>query len=158
MLDWTRWDPFRDFAALRREMDRLIEQTFNVAATAGTRWAGVRTLPVDVYETPDAFVIKASVPGADPDSVTITFEQNVVTIRGQIPGPSEQERDYTWHIHELGHGEFARTIALPLAVQADQAEATYTNGLLMLRVPKAPEVRPRQIRISSQPALTGQTS
>ena len=113
----TRWEPFRDFVTLRQAMDRLFEEAM-VNPSRG--WDGQRGgyLPLDIYTTPDAIVIRASVPGVNPDDVEVTVEGNTVMIRGEIK-PAKVDDGATWLVQEQRYGAFARTIDLAMPVQAD---------------------------------------
>ncbi len=143
----TLWEPIRDSLTLRQAMDRLFEDAF---VQPRPRYAeqerGALYLPVDAYETPEEVVIFASLPGVNPDDVDITFEQDTVTIKGEIK-PAKEEAN--WVIHERAHGPFARTLTFNVPVQADKAEATFGDGVLMLRIPKSEQVRPRQIKVKT---------
>ncbi|MBI4498760.1 MAG: Hsp20/alpha crystallin family protein [Chloroflexi bacterium] len=148
----TRWDPFAEFNAMRNVMDRVLEETFRRSPL----WSGnggdgevVRPLPVDAYETPEALFVRAMVPGATPDQVNITFEQGTLTIRAHIPNPAEgqQGQEYHWLHHELGHGDFSRSLTLPGAWDMDHAEAQFAHGILTLRVPKAEAAKPLKIAV-----------
>jgi HSP20 family protein len=151
-----RWDPFSDFASLREMMDRVFEDVF-VQPTRyfTTRWSGVRALPLDMYETKDAVIVRASVPGVNPEDVDISIDQGVLTIRGRVPSivDNEQAKEYTWYLHEMGHGDFARSVTLSAPVDAAKAEATYDRGILTLTIPKAEEAKPKQIKIRTSPVL-----
>lgn len=145
----TRWEPFRDFVTLRQAMDRLFEDALvNTAATwdpAGQRGS---QLPLDVYTTKDAIMVRASVPGVNSDEVEITVEGSIVAIRGETQ-LEKVEEGTTWLVQEQRHGAFARTIDLAMPVQADKAEARFENGILMLTLPKAEEIKPKIIKVKS---------
>ena len=106
-------------------------------------------LPLDVYATGNDVVITAAVPGLGPDDIQITFDQGVVTIAGQLANVagSEEGKSATWYLHELPHGSFQRSVTLPFEVNPDAAEATFEYGVLRLRLPKAEQARPRQIKV-----------
>lgn len=143
----TRWEPFQDFVTLRQAMDRLFEDA--MVNTSHT-WDGQRTghLPLDIYTTKDTIVIRASVPGVNPDEVEITVEGSTVIIRGETK-PQKAEDGATWLVQEQRHGAFARTIDLAMPVQADKAEAKFENGVLTLTIPKAEEIKPKIIKVKS---------
>jgi len=141
----SRWEPMSDLMTLRQAMDRLFEDSF---VRAG-RLLDVGTaayLPVDVYTTRDAVVIRASVPGVNPDDMEITVEGDTVTIRGEFK-PAQEEGNYL--LQERRYGPFARSIELSIPVQADKADAVFKNGLLTLTIPKAEEVKPKIIKVKA---------
>jgi HSP20 family protein len=144
----TVWEPFRDMMTLRQAMDHLFEDSF---VRAFPRWndgqRGTLYLPVDAYETDDEIVVNTSLPGMKPDDVEITFEADTLTIKGEIKPPIE---NVNYVIRERTFGPFARTLTFNVPVQADKAEATFESGVLTLTVPKAEEVRPRQIKVKTK--------
>jgi HSP20 family protein len=139
----SRWEPMNDLMTLRQAMDRLFEDSFVRPGRSLDR-SPVTPLPVDVYATPEAVVVRASVPGINPDDVEITIEGSRVTIRGETQ-PQKEEGDYL--LQEQRYGPFARTLDLALPVQADKAEASFKNGLLTLTIPKAEEIKPKTIKV-----------
>ncbi|MCI0477326.1 MAG: Hsp20/alpha crystallin family protein [Anaerolineales bacterium] len=145
MSSLMRWDPFRDGLSLREAMDRLFEDSFVRPSRAAHESTGAY-LPLDIYTTKDAVVIRASVPGIKPDEVEITIEGNTITLRGEIK-PSQEEG--TFLLQEQRYGPFARSIELALPVQADKAEAKFENGVLALTIPKAEEIKPKIIKVKS---------
>ena len=141
----TRWEPMNDLISLRQAMDRLFEDSFVRPGRVLDR-SSVTQLPLDVYATQDAVIVRASVPGVNPDDVEITIEGSRLTIRGEIK-PQKDEGDYL--LQEQRYGPFARTLDLALPVQADKAEASFKNGLLTLTIPKAEEIKPKTIKVKT---------
>ena len=139
----VRWYPsvnrMRYFNEFERFLDRQIEWP---------RWQTAQNLglAVDVAENEEGFVVKASVPGINPDDVEITFEDNILTIKGEIAEEEEKEEE-NYHIRERRSGSFGRCIRFPVDVNAEAVEATYTNGVLSLNVPKVEEVKPKRIEV-----------
>jgi len=141
-----RPSPVGDFLTLRQAMDRLFEDGFFRSPFVPIG-PGEAVLPLDVSSTPDSLVVEAALPGVEPDDVEITVEAGTLTISGSYKSErSEGEGDYL--VRELRRGSFSRAVALPEGLEADKAEATFENGMLRLRIPKAEQVKPRQIRIS----------
>ncbi len=150
-----RWDPFREMAELRATMDRLLNETRNlpVMRAEETIWM----LPLDVSETEDAYIVKASIPGVNPDDIDITLTDNVLTIKAEIKEEKEVE-EAKYHLRERRFGVFSRSITLPTAVDADKVEAVYENGVLTLTIPKAEEVKPRKIEVHAHKMIEGESS
>lgn len=117
-------------------------------------------LALDVYGTKDEVVLIAAVPGLRPEDIEITINQNTVTLSGTVPNAaqSEEATGATWYLHELAHGAFQRSITLPMEVDSTRADATFEQGILRLRLPKAETAKPKRIEIrssdSSRPAET----
>jgi len=150
-----RPSPFGELVTLRQAMDRLFEDSFVRPRTSWAAGTGEgAALPLDVTTTPDSLVVEAALPGARPDDVEITVEDGTLTIRATTASERrEGEGDYL--VQEIRRGEFSRSISLPSGLEADRAEASFENGVLSLRIPKAEQVKPRQIRIS--PTSDGQS-
>jgi HSP20 family protein len=147
-----RPSPFGELMTLRQAMDRLFDDTMfrPFAGVAGTDYA---RLPLDVRTTADALLVEASLPGVKPEDVDITVENGTLTIKAEES--AEHSTDESgWLVREIGRGSVMRTVTLPSGLEADKAEATFEHGLLKLRIPKAEQVKPRQIRI--QPVTTGE--
>ena len=142
-----RRSPFGELMTLRQAMDRLFdEDTFRPFS-----WGAVvdrPSLPLDVTTDADALTIEASLPGIKPEDVEITVEDGTLTISGK----TAQERkadEGSYLIQEIRRGAFSRSVTLPNGLEPDKAEATFEDGVLRLRIPKAEQVKPRQIRIST---------
>jgi HSP20 family protein len=139
----TRWDPFQEMLNLRRTVDRLFDN-----AGSDREWMQPATwgLAVDVVEDKDNFTVKASVPGINPDDLDISYSDDTLTIRGEIKEDNEDKEDQ-YHLRERRYGTFTRSISLPTKIKGDAIEASYQNGVITLRLPKAEEVKPKRIAI-----------
>src|SRR5690242_5902532 len=99
-----RWvDPFRDVVSLRDAMNSLFQESFVRPGAGGSGGAGVAALPLDVTESENEFVVKASMPGVRPDQVQITVHGDTVTIRGESKGEDEQ-KGHNWLLRERRFG------------------------------------------------------
>lgn len=146
----TRWEPMREFVTLRGAMDRLFEDSFvqpSWSALANRPDGNVWRLPLDVYSTPEEIVINASVPGINPEAVEIAFENDVLTIKGELPAPLE---NVEYLMRERRFGTFSRGLTFNTAVNADNIDATFENGVLTIVVPKAEEVKPKTIKVQAK--------
>jgi len=149
MSNLVRLEPFRDLISLREAMDRLFEDSF-VRPTGGQMVpAGTGTLAVDMYETDEAIVVKSAIPGVDPENLDITVTNDMLTIKGETRTEAEvKEENYIRR--ERRYGSFCRSLAIPLSVVADKAEAEFENGVLTLTLPKAEEVKPKAIKVKAK--------
>lgn len=138
MNNLVRWNPYR--LNIFDEFDRLFE-SLPMQAT-NTSWG----VAIDVMETDDHYMVKASVPGLSADDLDLTIEDNVLTLRGEVK-EDETTENGQYHVRERRYGTFSRRVRFPVAVNADSVEATYENGILTLSVPKAEEVKPRKIEV-----------
>jgi HSP20 family molecular chaperone IbpA len=98
---------------------------------------------VDVYETKDAFVVVADVPGVTDGSLDVTLEKDQLTIEGRVE-PVRRE-NHRLRLVESAGGGFLRTFALPDGIDRERIAATVKNGVLRLTLPKSEAVRPRRI-------------
>ena len=103
-------------------------------------------LPVDAWVTEDALFLTASVAGLGADDIEITLNDDVLTIRGEMPAPAE---DIDFVLHERFHGRFERRLTLNVPVDIAAAEASCEAGVLRLRLPKAAAVRPQRIAVTA---------
>jgi HSP20 family protein len=150
MANITRYDPLGEMVSLRSAMDRLFEDSFVSPLTWRTIGGGNDSLtpPIDVHETPDEIIVTASLPGMKADDVEITMTGQTLTMRGEFRADDEIEKDQYLY-RERRFGSFSRTVQLPVRVEGDRAQASFTDGVLRLSIPKAEEVKPRQIRINA---------
>ena len=142
-----RPSPFGELLSLRQAMDRLFEDSFvRPPGWSGSTMEG-STLPVDVSLTADELVVEAQLPGIKPDEVDLTVENGRLTIRAETASErSVEDGDYL--LREIRRGALSRSITLPTGLKPDKATATFEDGILTLRIPKAEETKPRQIRIN----------
>jgi HSP20 family protein len=146
MANITRFDPFHEMVSLRQAMDRLLEDSFVSPLTWRTFEGEGFTPALDVHQTPDEIVVTAALPGVDQKDVEITLTGQTLQIRGELKADEKVERgQYLYRERRLG--SFSRQLELPVRVDGDKTQATFAKGLLTLRIPKADEVKPRQIQI-----------
>jgi len=139
-----RWDPFREMTSLQGQVDRLVDSMWS-----GRQGSWVPA--VDVFDQHDAVVLKAELAGMRPDDIKIEVEDNVLTIKGERSF-SEKIDDERYYRVERRFGSFQRSLALPQGVKADEIEAAYEDGILQVRVPKAPVEQPRRIEVKTAKA------
>lgn len=147
----VRWRPFNEFMSLREAMDSLFEESF-VWPNRWLTWRASEAVPVDMYQTDAEVVIKAALPGVRPEDVEVTVLGDTVTIKGETKA-NEKFKDENCICQETRYGSFYRELTIPIPVAMDKAEAKFENGMLYLTLPKAEEVRPKQIKVAVQPVL-----
>lgn len=146
MSNLARWEPVREMMTLREAMDRLFDDAFTRPIGAN----GVSSMPaIDLYQTDDEVVVKAALPGLKAEDVQITVTNDVLTLRGEFNWENGQ-KEATYHIREQRVGSFERSVALPVDVQTDKAQADFQNGVLTITLPKAESVKPRTIQIKAK--------
>lgn len=153
MSTLVRWNPVREMMDLRREFDRLFESALDMPGFGGESVA-TWGLALDLVEKDDAYVVKASVPGIDPDDLEITLSENTLSISGEFKEDKEI-KESQYRMRERRIGSFCRSVTLPSQVDREAIEASYDAGILTLHVPKAEEVKPKRIAIQVQKTLEG---
>jgi len=156
MTTLTRLDPFREMMTLRNTMDQVVNDTFRSMGGWQPQQEAY-ALPLEIMETPTAFVVTAAVPGIEPGALDITLSDNLLTITGEFK-PQPTQENVRYHLSEQRYGKFSRTITLPTAIQAEQIAADYHNGLVMITLPKAENAKPKRIPVQSngQKTIEGQ--
>lgn len=146
MTTLTRWDPFREMVTFRNMVDRFFEDSLWPMST----WQRSEGFPLslDVAEDDKGFIVKASIPGVDPENVEVTLMDNTLTIKGETKEEQDiNEKNY--HLRERHYGSFMRSVTLPNTVDADKIEATHENGVLTLTIPKSESAQPKRIAVKS---------
>lgn len=144
-MNIAQWNPVEEFLPLRDAVSQLLGESF-VHPPMGRREEGFAPA-IDVSETSNAFIVEAAVPGLKAEDLNVSVENNVLTISGEIRQEAESgERNY--HRIERRYGKFQRVLTLPNTVKVDAINASMTNGVLRLEIPKADEVKPRRININ----------
>jgi HSP20 family protein len=126
---------------LRREIDRLFEDTF---ARDGNNW----TPAVDIKESDNDIRIDLELPGLRPEDVEITAENGLLSIRGEKRSERKEGDDGRYHVVERSYGTFMRTFTLPQGVDESQIQAEFNDGVLSIRIPKSALPQPRRIQIA----------
>jgi HSP20 family protein len=128
-------------------LNRALDQAFNAALTTDTR---VWVPAIDVVEKQDAYLLYVELPGVDASAVDITFEQNVLTLKGTKESSIETAKDGEVRVYaaERITGSFERSVRLPEFVDSEKIQAEFVNGLLKITVPKARAAQLRKIEIS----------
>jgi HSP20 family protein len=141
-----RTSPFGELLSLRQAMDRLFEDSFvrSPAYLAGAQ----QPLALDVYMTDDALIVEAALPGFTPEDVEIAVLGDTLTISATSHAEEKRdEQDFAYR--EIRRGSVSRTVTLPAGVDADDATASYDNGMLRLTLPKAEQAKPRHIAVQA---------
>jgi HSP20 family protein len=144
----ARWTPRGNLQSFQDEMNRMFEQFFRGGTGEEAGW-GVRTWapPVDIYETDDALILKAELPGVSKDDVSIEIHQNTLILRGQRKHEAEVKEEQ-YHRIERAYGTFQRSFMLPTLVDQEHVQATYHDGVLELRLPKSEAAKPKRVAIT----------
>jgi HSP20 family protein len=103
---------------------------------------------VDVYEEKDRFVVKADLPGVQPDQIDVTAEKGILTLRGERKGEKREQAEGYERLERVT-GSFTRRFALPENVQADAIKAKFTHGVLEVSIPKQPVVAAKRVAVET---------
>lgn len=138
----VRWDPARDRASM--EVDKLNRMFSNFwDESFGRAW----TPAVDIYETDEhEVVLKAELPEMKREDISITFENQVLTIRGERK-LDDSVRQNRYQRFERPYGPFSRSFTIPSTIDAAGISAAYRDGVLTVRLPQRAEARPQQIEV-----------
>ena len=148
-MSMMRWEPFRELVSLRDAMDRLFDESFLRPGRIPRLWGEEAAPTIDMYQTPEHLVVKASLPGVKPEDVEITITGDCLSIKGEARVQEEVNReDYLFQEHR--YGAFARTITLPVALSTEKAEASFEDGILTLTIPRAEEAKPKTIKVKAK--------
>lgn len=139
LIKWTPFlEPFED-------MDKMFSDFMPVARGA----QGGFVPAVDMYEDKDNVVVETQLAGIDPEKVSISIENDILCIKGESEKKSEiDEKNY--YRKEIRRGSFYRSIPLPTHVLRDETKAIAEDGVLRITIPKAPEIKPKTIKIEQK--------
>jgi HSP20 family protein len=141
----VRWDPFGEAMRMQRDMDRIFSRLGGAAV--GPEGAVAWMPKVDVKRKDDDIVVRAELPGIDPEQVQVEVTDNLLTIRGERRQEENREGE-DWLVRESSYGLFERSLTIPEGVDPASITAGYTDGILEVRVPKALEAsRPKTTKI-----------
>ena len=140
----VRWEPARELASM--EIDRLNRMFTDFYGEAFSRSAWVPA--VDIFET-DAHevVLKAELPEMKREDISVTFENGVLTLKGERKFEQETKQEH-YHRIERRHGAFSRSFTLPNTVDPSRISAAYKDGILTIRLPQREEAKPKQIDVN----------
>jgi HSP20 family protein len=141
-------DLFDELTGLRRLFDQPFESFFGRMPVGLANGQATWRPAVDVAETKDAFVVKAEIPGVKADDIHISVEGDMLIVTGERKQEkSVEEEGYTRS--ERAYGTFERRISLPPTVDVEGVKASYTNGVLEVRLPKKEEAKPKRIPVQT---------
>lgn len=138
---------------LRREIDKLFEDTFGRGAVGRNEWAPA----VDICETDAGLTLAVELPGIQPENVEVSAVDGVLTIRGERTDDRKEGDDGRYYLLERNYGSFMRRFQLPQGVDSEKILADVENGILQVRVPKAALPKPKKIQVTVGTDVSGST-
>ena len=142
LMPWTGMPGARE---MDRLLNRFLEGKLEEESSAGAQWVP----SMDVSETKDSLIAKLEVPGMDPKDIQISLQENLLTIKGEKTQEQEEKEEH-FHRVERTYGMFARSVRLPVTVDASKVAASFKNGLLTITLPKTPTSRGTTIPIKPE--------
>jgi len=143
-----RYNPFEEILRLQRELERLARSAVvpiqEVEREVEERLKFV--MPIEVYETPNEFVVKVELPGVKKEDVEIAVRDNYLVIKAEKKEEVEEEKQHV-HVKERVYGKFERVIPLPPDLDTDNAKASFKDGVLEIRFPKKSATKEKKINI-----------
>ncbi len=137
-------EPFNELLRMQDTLDHF-RRSFNPAPAgvpAPESWA----IPLDVVQGEDAIIVHASLPGVNPEAISVAIDNDVLTIRGQTAEERER-RESSFLMRERRAGRFHRALRLPDTLDTEKAQPRYDNGVLTIAFPKLPARQARQLKV-----------
>ena len=146
MANLTRYNPFSEALSLREAMDRLFADSF-ISPRLTSSFAG-RGVGANLFETPEGFILQMPMPGTKPENVDITVQQDTVTLKWETK--VQVPENATSHWNGFQAGQYQQTFTLPSPINAERVEASYSDGILTLNLPKAEHAKARTIKVNGR--------
>ncbi|MDH4264046.1 MAG: Hsp20/alpha crystallin family protein [Deltaproteobacteria bacterium] len=142
-----RWDPFREMSALQERMNRLFSDVRAQAPVRGEEIVQGAWVPaVDIFETNEAIVLKAELPGITSQDILLEVKDNTLTLKGEKKFEKEVKEE-NYHRVERSYGSFQRAFTLPGTIHQEKVKAKFKDGILEITLPKVEEAKPKQIKV-----------
>ena len=132
----VRWDPFGEIRRMNADASRLLRSREN----------GGWTLPVDVVQSGDGFLVRASLPGVKPEDIGVSIQDGLLSIEAKAEA-QEEEQDGSYLVRERRSGRFQRTLRLPETVDLDHVKSQFENGVLIVNLPKAEAEKAKRVEV-----------
>ncbi|MDI6816623.1 MAG: Hsp20/alpha crystallin family protein [Actinomycetota bacterium] len=147
MTALRRWDPWRELSRVQDDLSSMFERAFG--SERRERLMLSHWMPdVDIYEKENKIYIRMDIPEIEPEDIDISIVDNTMKIKGERK-MTEEVKEENYYRMERRYGSFERMIELPVSVKMDAIEATYKNGVLHVELPKAEEVKAKEIKIKA---------
>ncbi|MBN2070785.1 MAG: Hsp20/alpha crystallin family protein [Candidatus Krumholzibacteriota bacterium] len=142
----VRWMPTSNLNRFEDEVNDIFSSFFparlDYAQGGGRNWVP----RVNVRELDEKFELSAEIPGMEKDELSIEVQENTLTIRGEKKTEEKIENE-KMHIKEIFRGKFERSFKLPENIKADDVDAEYKNGMLIVSIPKTEPAKPKEINV-----------
>lgn len=145
-----RWQPFQEIDTLRRQMDQVFDELAGNNQSLETFWQPA----VELKDTEENLILRAEIPGVEAQDLDVQVTREAVAIRGEYRREKQAQRGV--FRSEFRYGKFQRVVGLPVAVQNDQVQAEFKNGILTLTLPKVTEARRKVVKVNIADNTTAQ--
>ncbi len=143
----VRWRPFREIDGLTNEFNRLFENFLSLGGR-NTELMPFEWKPVtNLREDKGNYIVEAEIPGMKKEDIKISFKDGSLTINGERKEEDEKKEENS-HLIERKYGSFCRSFSLPEGVKEDKIDASYKDGILKVVLPKAEEVKAKEITVN----------
>jgi HSP20 family protein len=143
----ARWSPGRDLLNISDEMNRLVSNVFGPESTRETSlFKGNWSPAVDISEDKDNYYLQIELPGMTKEDVKVKYEEGMLTVMGEKK-TNREEKEVNYHRVERSYGKFERSFRITSQVVPDGISADFSNGVLSISLPKAEEVKPKEIDV-----------
>ncbi len=147
----SRYNEALPINRLRGAMHRLFEEVLEDSASSHSGHSQAATFPaLNVWEDTSSVFVEAELPGLTLEDIEVLVTADELTVKGNRQGVMSEKQVY--HRQERGTGAFSRTLRLPLSLSTDKVSATLRDGVLLVTIPKAEDVRPRKVEVKTLPA------
>ncbi len=144
--DISRWDPMNEINQMRQLFNRIYRPAYREDVELG----GLESsLPVDVFEQANQLVVKAALPGMNPDNIKVDISEGILHISAETHEEENVERE-NYHRREYMYGRMSRSLRLPPGIDPNKAEATYKDGMLRLTFPRSESSKSKSIKVASK--------
>jgi len=148
-MNMSRFEPWGLINVLHRDLDQIAARRFGLTGTEENGHSVADWVPaVDIVEEKERFVLRADVPGVNPEDIDINMENGVLTVSGKRLGETSGEAEGVQRL-ERSSGKFYRRFTLPETTNAEEISATSVNGILEVVIPKQPQAKSRRITVKS---------
>jgi HSP20 family protein len=144
----TWYNPFNEIVSLREAMDRLFEDSF-ISPRFASQFGqfGGRGVVANLFETKDGFVLQVPMPGVRPEDVEITTQQDSLSLKWETKLSIPEGA--TTHWQGFQHGQYQQSFTLPAPINPDRVEASYSDGILTINLPKAEHAKTRTVKVTA---------
>ena len=146
-MSLVRWDPFRDLSSFQNSINRIFDDRFSyLKPLEGVNLTQSWVFPVNIKDTPEAVVIHAEIPGVKREDISLSYNDKVLTIRGERKNGVKEE-DGSYIKVERKYGAFSRSFSLDIPVEEEKIKACYKEGILEIILPKKEQAKSKEIEI-----------